>query len=124
MVTLAFVHASNTNLPSLGPHQIALFVGATSGIGLATLTAFARYADRPRVYIVGRNEARLSEIVADLHVVNPAGTYFPILSEISLFRFVDAACEVFQREEKKLDLLVMSPGQLKLGRQGMSVPVN
>ena len=120
MVNLTTVHASNALLPSLGPGKIALFVGATSGIGLATLTAFARNADRPRVYIVGRNEQKLSTIIADLQKVNGGGVFVPILSEIRLFSFVDAACEMFKQQEKRLDLLVMSPGQLKIARQGMS----
>ena len=40
---------------SLPPNLVAVFVGTTSGIGLYTLKAFAKYALRPRVYFIGRS---------------------------------------------------------------------
>lgn len=116
MVKLDKIHASNANLSSLGPGRVAMFVGATSGIGLATMTEYARYADTPKIYIVGRNADRLSQIVADLKKVNDTGTYVPLQGQITLFRNVDAICEGFKRKETSLHLLVMSPGYIKLSR--------
>lgn len=119
MVKLKLVKESNASLKSTVSGQVALFVGATSGIAGQTLTEYARYSDKPKIYIVGRNEARLSSIVRDLGEINRGGTYVPINAEISLLKNVDAACEELKRKEKSLDLLVMCPGYVKLSRVGM-----
>lgn len=116
MVKLKSIKESNAALKSTVSGQVALFVGATSGIAGHTLTEYARYSERPKIYIVGRNDARLSTIISDLEGINPGGSYVPIKSEISLLKNIDAACEELERKEKSLDLLVMCPGYLKLSR--------
>lgn len=108
---------SSAKLRSTTSGQVALFVGATSGIALQTLTRFVHLSYQPKAYIVGRNPERLSKIIEDLKDINPKGTYIPIESKISLLKNVDAACEEFQKREKSLDLLIMCPGYLKLSRQ-------
>lgn len=116
MVNLKLVQQSNAALKSAAPGQIALFVGATSGLGLTTLTEYARNANKPKVYIVGRDEGKLSKIIAEHQKINPAAMFIPIKSEIALFKNVDAACEEFKSKESTLDLLVMSPGYLKTSK--------
>ncbi len=118
MVSLKSVQESNASLRSARTGQLALFVGATSGIALATLTEYARHSDRPKIYIVGRSNTKLSSIMQDLEKINPQGSYVAIMSEISLLKNVDMACEEYKRKENSLDLLVMAPGYLKLSRQG------
>ena len=118
MVSIKSVQESNASLSSTCSGQLALFVGATSGIALATLTEYARQSSRPKIYIVGRSDAKLSGIIKDLERINPQGSYVPIRSEISLLKNVDTACEEYKRKEDSLDLLVMAPGYLKLSRQG------
>ena len=122
MVSLKVVQESNATIrTTIGPGQVSLFVGATSGIALTTMLEYAKKSASPRIYIVGRGEAKLSGVVQDLEDLNPQGTYIPIRSEISLLKNVDAACNEFQKKEKSLDLLVMCPGYLKLTRRGRSV---
>ncbi len=118
MVNLKSVQESNAALRSSVSGQVSLFVGATSGIALATLTEYTRCSIRPKVYIVGRNDIKLSNITRDLERINPQGSYTPIRSEISLLKNVDTACEEYKRKEKTLDLLIMCPGYLKLSRIG------
>jgi NADP-dependent 3-hydroxy acid dehydrogenase YdfG len=118
MVKLKSVQESNAALRSTSSGQVAFFVGATSGIAFHTLTEFTRNSNRPKVYIVGRSDAKLFKIIAELETINPEGSYVPIRSEISLLKNVDAACEEYRRKEKRLDLLIMCPGYLKLSRQG------
>jgi NADP-dependent 3-hydroxy acid dehydrogenase YdfG len=118
MVSLKAVRQSNAALRSAISGQVALFVGATSGIAFHTLMEYTRQANRPKVYIVGRSDAKLSNIIGDLKKINPQGSYHPIRSEVSLLKNVDAACEEYKTKEKKLDLLVMAPGYIKVSRQG------
>lgn len=118
MVNLKSVQESNAALHSTISGQVAFFVGATSGIALATLTEYARCSNRPKVYIVGRSDAKLAKIITDLETINPQGSYTPIKSEISLLKNVDTACEEYKGKEKSLDLLVMCPGYLKISRIG------
>ena len=119
MVNLKSVQDSNAALRFATSGQVALFVGATSGIAFHTMTEFVRNSDRPKIYIVGRNEATLSNIIADLEKLNPQGSYASIKAEVSLLKSVDAACEEFKKKEDRLDLLVMCPGYIKLSRVGM-----
>ena len=123
MVRLQSVQESNQNLKATISGQIALFVGATSGIAFQTLTEYVRYSELPKVYIVGRNEAALEKIVGGLKTVNEKGTYVPIVSQISLLRNVDGVCEEVKRKEGSLDLLVMAPGYLKVKRIGVCFSV-
>ena len=118
MVRLQLVQECNQNLKATVSDQIALFVGATSGIAFQTLTEYARCSDLPKVYIVGRNEAALQKIIGGLKEVNEKGNYVPIVSQISLLRNVDVLCEEVKRKEGRLDLLLMAPGYLKVSRVG------
>ncbi|KAI9825350.1 MAG: hypothetical protein M1826_007028 [Phylliscum demangeonii] len=117
MVTLKAVQESNAALSSSMSDQVAVFVGATSGIALQTLTEYARRSLRPTAYIVGRNSTKLASIIADLEALNPAGRFKPLEGEISLLKNVDAVCAAFGAQESHLDLLVMAPGYLKVTRQ-------
>lgn len=118
MVSLKVVRQSNAALRSTVSGQVALFVGATSGIAFHTLMEYTRQSNQPKVYIVGRSDAKLSTIIADLKKINPQGSYLPIRSEVSLLKNVDTACAEYKKKEQKLDLLVMAPGYLKVSRQG------
>ena len=118
MVTLKAVQESNAALRSTVTGQVALFVGATSGIALSTLTEYTRHSNRPKIYIVGRSDTKLSNLIRELERINPQGSYVPIKAEVSLLKNVDAACEEYKRMEKGLDLLVMAPGYLKVLRIG------
>lgn len=116
MVSLKLVQQSNAALRSATSSRVSLFVGATSGLALATVIEYARQSTRPKIYIVGRNPSKLSTVIKDLEKVNAQGTYIPIQSEFSLFKNVDTACEELKAREKSLDLLLMCPGYLKIGR--------
>lgn len=118
MVALESVQASNASLKSTSPGQIALFIGATSGIAMHTLLEYARHSNSPKVYLVGRSESKLSPLINQLVKINPQGSYTPLQYSISLLKNVDAACEEFKRNEKSLHLLVMCPGYLKVSRVG------
>ena len=116
MVTLKAVQESNATLSSSGRGKTALFVGAASGIGLATLTEYVRHANRPNVYITGRNEGKLQGVVADLQKINPDAHLVPIRADLELLRNVDKACAEVQSKVTSLDLLFLSIGEFKYRR--------
>ena len=113
MVNIKSVQASNAALRSTISGQVALFIGATSGIAYHTLLEYTKNSSKPKIYVVGRNDVTLGKIIAELQNLNPQGTFLTIKSEISLLKNVDAACEEMRSKEKSLDLLIMCPGYLK-----------
>ncbi len=95
--------------------MVAVFVGATSGIGLGTLKQYAKYAQGGKAYIVGRSKSAAQPLLNELKGSNPTGTFDFMESEISLIKNVDIVCEAIKAKEKKVDILFMSPGFLAAG---------
>ncbi|KAF2807934.1 NAD(P)-binding protein [Mytilinidion resinicola] len=112
MVTLTQVKASNALLSTSLPNLVAVFVGATSGIGEYSLKAFAKHALAPRVYIVGRSQASGDRLTTECKQLNPGGTFNFIQAEVSLISAVDVACEEIRRRERSLNILFNSAGSL------------
>ncbi|GKZ36258.1 hypothetical protein AbraIFM66950_007255 [Aspergillus brasiliensis] len=111
MVVLADIQSSNARITtSLPEGMVALFVGATSGIGEATLKQFAKHAARPRVYFVGRKQDAGKRIVAECEALNPEGEYIFIPADVSLLGNVDEVCRDIKKKESALNLLVLTPG--------------
>ncbi|MCJ1380417.1 hypothetical protein MMC17_003520 [Xylographa soralifera] len=118
MVNIKYVRSSNASLAAKAPGMVALFLGATSGTGMGTLKQLARYANAPKVYIVGRSQRSATPLLDELKSLNPKGTFIFLETEISLIRNVDKICSEISSKEKKLDLLVVSTGYLTFaGRQ-------
>lgn len=121
MVSLNNVRFSNKSLQALPPGLVAVFAGATSGIGLGTLRQLAMYANGPRVYIIGRSQEKASHIIDKLKKINPMGTFIFVEGQFSLIKDVDRMCQQIEKYESHVDVLCMSAGYLSLrGRQGMS----
>ncbi|KAL8902825.1 MAG: hypothetical protein Q9207_004351 [Kuettlingeria erythrocarpa] len=102
MVSLKAVKESNAFLQTQSTGQVALFVGATSGIAMHTLLEYARHSTEPKVYIVGRSEAKLSPLIDNLTKINPEGVYIPLIYSISLLKNVDAACTELQSKKTQV----------------------
>ena len=100
---------------------VAVFVGATSGIGMGSLKALARKAHEPKVYILGRSKRAAAPLLIELGTLNPQATYVFIETEVSLMRNVDMACEQIKSNEKKVDILFMSPGYLGFGGRNETI---
>lgn len=114
MVSLPLVRKSNSHLKSFSS-PVAVFVGATQGIGLSTLQQYATLASVPKIYIVGRSEPVGVRIIDDLQARNAEGNYVFLKAEVSLLENVDQVCREIKRREKKMDLLFMSPGYISFG---------
>jgi hypothetical protein len=120
MVSLLDVQSSNSRIASaLPPGLVAVFVGATSGIGETTLKQFAKHARQPRVYFVGRSQEAGDRIAAECKALNSEGQYIFIKAEASLIRTVDDICRDIKSKEKSVNLLFLSTGTL-ITNVGMS----
>ena len=112
MVSLKRVQQSNGHIGTLPQGLVALFIGATSGIGQSTLQHFAQNAVAPRIYTVARlaSVASHESLLASLRQVNPGATYNVITADVSLVSEVDKVVHAITQRETKLDILVMSTG--------------
>ncbi|KAH6684112.1 hypothetical protein B0J14DRAFT_4716 [Halenospora varia] len=129
MVTLTQIHISNNTFSSspASRNLVAVFVGATSGIGLGALKTFYKSTTNPKVYIIGRLKTSFQSHLDELVTSNPGGKYEFVETEVSLIRNVDKVCEMIKEREEKVDLLFMSPGYLSSeGRhdsiEGIDIP--
>ncbi|KFZ19096.1 hypothetical protein V502_03822 [Pseudogymnoascus sp. VKM F-4520 (FW-2644)] len=114
MVGLDLVHASNAQLRELGPGLVALFVGATSGIGEYTAKAFVKNALSPRVYIVGRSESAAERIINECKDLNKDGKVEFLKADVSELGEVDRVCAEITKKESHINLIVQSQGNMNL----------
>lgn len=116
--TLDTIRSWNSSLPSKYSSLNAVFVGATSGIGLETLKQFATHIPTPKAYIVGRSQAKSQPLLDELKQINSNGKYIFIEAEISQLKNVDDVCAKITAQEDQINLLVMSPGYISFrGRE-------
>lgn len=113
MAPLKTVQQSNARLATLPNAKglVALFIGATSGIGLGALQNFGQNASSPRIYTVARESAVTSHetFLASLRQ-STSGTYNLIKADTSLISEVDKVVNIIQQKETKIDILFMSAG--------------
>jgi short-subunit dehydrogenase len=117
MVKIQDVRKSNLafKLSGHASNLVAVFVGATSGIGMGTLKQFAKYAEKPKVYVIGRSKSSATALLNELQASNPEGKFEFIETEISLIKNVYAVCDEIKSKETKVDILFLSPGYLSFG---------
>ncbi|KAF5097651.1 hypothetical protein D0Z00_002334 [Geotrichum galactomycetum] len=93
---------------------VGIFVGGTSGIGENTAYAFAKYTPYPRIHIVGRNADAGKRILEKLQTINPNTHATFHRHDMTLIREADAFSKNVLEQEKKVNLLFLSTGFLKL----------
>jgi len=102
-----------------------MLVGATSGIGEATLKSFIQHTDSPTAYVVGRSETAASRIISECSTLNKDAKVAFIKANVSELREVDRVCNDVLSREKHLNLLVQTQGNLNFrGRDGKSPDSN
>ncbi len=123
MVSLDQMRASNAQLKtSLPAGLVAVFAGATSGIGETTLKQFVKNTVRPRVYFLGRSKESGARVTAELQQLNPDGEYHYISVDVSSIKAVDEVSNEIAGKEQVINLLFLSTGTLLTG-QGTSAPL-
>lgn len=115
MVKIKAIRAANAAFKAANTSPVAVFVGATSGIGLETAKALAASTVKPTLYILGRSKKSATPFLNDLAKINAEATVNFIETEVSLIKNVDKATAEIQAKEQKIDLLFMSPGGILLG---------
>jgi len=115
MVSLREAQAANAALKDSQPAMTAVFAGATNGIGLATLKAFAKHTPQGTAIIVGRNKARFEPELQKLRSTSPNGTFTFLETDITLLKNVDAVSEEIKKATQSIDLLCVSQGFLNFG---------
>ncbi|PNP49289.1 hypothetical protein THARTR1_09957 [Trichoderma harzianum] len=114
MVALEVIQQSNKLLATLPQARglVAVFIGATSGIGQSALEHFAKLTAAPRIYSAARAKTAAShaEYLETLRKANPEGTYTLLTADASLVSEIDSAVDQVLKSETKVDLLFMSPG--------------
>ncbi|OHE92446.1 hypothetical protein CORC01_12237 [Colletotrichum orchidophilum] len=120
MVSLQIVNQSNALVASLPKGLVAVFIGATSGIGQSTLHHLAQHAQSPRIYTVARPQTAPSHehFLSSLRETNPDGIYTLIPADHTLISDIDAALDTIIQRETKVDILFLSAGFIAFeGRQ-------
>ncbi|KAI1385809.1 uncharacterized protein F4822DRAFT_432668 [Hypoxylon trugodes] len=118
MVSLDAIRASNERIRTeLPTGLVAVFVGATNGIGETSLKQFVKHTKRPRVYFIGRSDKAAKRIKTELKSLNPDGDYHFLKYQVSLLRNVDQACRDIKSKERTINLLFISAGPLATGTQ-------
>lgn len=119
MVALSDITLNNTSLQTPGSGPIAVVVGATNGIGLATVRALLKHTSSPTIYLVGRNSSRLTSLITTtLQSLNPSATLHPIVAEdLTLVRDAQKAAEqILASNPPRIDLLIMTAGYLSFNK--------
>lgn len=123
MVALDKVQKSNAQLTTThSAGLVAVFAGATAGIGETSLREFARHTSKPRTYVVGRSQEACERLDVDLKGVNPEGQYIFIRSDVSLLRNVDDVCRQVRDKESAINVLFMSQGTLNFSKGEQEIP--
>lgn len=118
MVTLPQVEASNAQIVSALPKNlVAVFVGATNGIGETTLRQFARFSKglQPKVIFVGRAQEAGDRIAKECKALNPDGEFTFMKADVGLIKGVDEVCGRIREKVGAINLLFMSQGTLQTG---------
>lgn len=113
MVSLSAIQASNANIASALPAGlVAVFVGATSGIGETALKQFARHTRQPRIYFVGRSDEAGKRVADECRSLNKDGQYNFVRADVGLIRSVDDVCRDITAKETAINLLFLTPGTM------------
>ncbi|KAI9798273.1 MAG: hypothetical protein M1833_004845 [Piccolia ochrophora] len=114
MVGIKEIRISNSTFSTKSSGPVALFVGGTGGIGKGSLIQFAKHANAPTVYVVGRSKSSAAGFLHELKDLNPQGVFNFLEYDFALVENVDAVCDEIKRKERRLDLIFLTPTRVSL----------
>ena len=114
MVSLSTVLAYNTHATISPPtHLTCVSIGATAGIGLATLHRLASIVRSSTFHILGRSATRFDAAQREqLESLDRGNKFVFWETEITLLAQLDATCKGIGAQEEKVDVLFLSAGML------------
>ncbi|CAG9994589.1 unnamed protein product [Clonostachys byssicola] len=125
MASLPIAKSSNAKLATALPKEmVAVFVGATSGIGEFALKAFAEHAQTPRIYFVGRSQEDATRIISECQKLNANGQYTFIRADVSLLNKVDEVCQQILSKETYINLLFQTQGSIRNDKTSEGLPIS
>ncbi|CAG9946279.1 unnamed protein product [Clonostachys rosea f. rosea IK726] len=125
MASLPIAKSSNAKLATALPKEmVAVFVGATSGIGEFALKAFAEHAKTPRIYFVGRSQEDATRIISECQKLNADGQYTFIRADVSLLNKVDEVCQQILSKETYINLLFQTQGSIRNDKTSEGLPIS
>lgn len=110
MVTIKAVRAANNSLSKQS--LTAVFVGATSGIGLAAIEALLKSTTSPKIFVVGRSQSKFAPTLAKLQHLNTSAKLIFIEAQVSLLKDVDHVCATIKAQQPAIDLLCKSNSRI------------
>ncbi|KAF7561375.1 hypothetical protein G7046_g2759 [Stylonectria norvegica] len=113
MVTLDQVEQANNEAPPAG--IVAVFAGATAGIGELALKGFTKHTLHPRIYFIGRSQEAGDRLQKELKALNAQGEYNFVKADMSLLKNVDEVCRDIKKRETAINVLLLTQGTLKMG---------
>jgi NAD(P)-dependent dehydrogenase (short-subunit alcohol dehydrogenase family) len=121
MVKYAEILKSNSSFFSTraASNLTAVFVGATQGIGLGALRAFAKHTSgaSPTIYLVGRSQRSLDALKSQVADLNASAKVYPVRADdLTLVKDAQAAANQIASQAEKIDFLIMSPGYVSTKR--------
>lgn len=128
MVHISAIRTANEAFVNSQP-LVAVFSGATQGIGEYTLRTLVKYhgANGPglRVYLIGRRQEPADKLFAEFKTISPSAEFvFVKAADLTLLKDADEAChEILTMESKapfrggppRVDLLCMTQGFVRFG---------
>jgi NAD(P)-dependent dehydrogenase (short-subunit alcohol dehydrogenase family) len=115
MPPLAQIQSQNAALRAKQHRDIvAVFAGATGGIGLGTLQTTTTIFPNPTIYILGRSASRFAPHLSTLQTLNPSATLIFLERDPTLLSEIDKACAEILARQTRIDYLFMSPGLIPL----------
>src|ERR1051326_3423211 len=114
MVKISLIKQNNSKIDASSVPAVAVFVGATSGIGKFTLGSLARLGFPFKAYVVGRKETKqaFSPFLEELRKANAAAELIWTEGQVSLLSDVKRICDEIKSRESKIDLLFLTAGYI------------
>lgn len=97
--------------------RVAVFMGATTGIGASTLNQMVTMLEDSTFYVLGRNPADIAGRLEQLRATasKRGNRIIFIETQVSYISNIDNACNQILAAETKVDYLCMSPGGMPFG---------
>jgi len=112
---LTEIKAANSRITAENAPRTAVFVGATSGIGKATLTRVVAQKIPIKIYVIGRNATKQRVFLDELPKSNKKADIVFMEAEVSLMAETKRVCNEIKATETSLDAVFLSTGYIPWG---------